>query len=1188
MKRALSWLLAIALVVSLATPVMAAEGEGPFSDVGANNRFAPAISWVADEGIASGYGNGEFRPDNFCTRGHIVMFLWNMAGNPEPTTEEMPFSDVTMNNRYAKAILWAVETGVTSGYTDGTFRMDNECSRQHAVQFLYNYFGKPYVDAENPFGDVSESNRFKDAIVWAASYGIANGRANGNFDPEASCTRAHIAQFLYNTRPGTKVNPIQVMPEEIPYTFEASVAAGSTVYYMGYGLNGMILSVDGVEAQTLTAQYPMMPVNFEISNETEEDAVYEVVLSYPAGSQMNPETIEFDTWTDVSLEAGDYDGYYYSYTPTADGSITLYISGITEGVTGDIIVTNMATYAQRTLSADGIDNYGLELHLDVVAGEELMIQVVAQYDENWNIPAADISWVGQFAYPEGSEQNPVFVEFEMTEDWSEGTATVTVPAGETVYYACYNAGMVLSINGEEWGTLTAAGMGRAPAVFSITNEGTEDAEYALHVKYPVGNSMNPETVEFDTWTDVSLEAGDYDGYYYSYTPTADGSITLYIASITDGVTGDIIVTNMVTSAQKTLSADGIDNYGLELHLDVVAGEELMIQVVAQYDENWNIPAADISWVGQFAYPEGSEQNPVFVEFEMTEDWSEGTATVTVPAGETVYYACYNAGMVLSINGEEWGTLTAAGMGRAPAVFSITNDGEEDAEYALHVKYPAGHQMNPEVIELDISDSVSLEANDFDGYFYSYTPKYSGTVTLSISNVTEGVQADIVVTNQTSYAQRSLSSDGVDGTLTLDVVAGEELIIQIVVQADENWNYPAADVEWAGDLIVPVPETAAQIVEDAYALEDGEVLPYTATLTGVITKINSPYSSSYKNISVVIAVEGLEDKPILCYRMIDNANLSLEYSIADLIVGDTITVTGSIKNFKGTIEFDAKCTMDAIVKAEGEVPTAPEDPAEIIDAAYALEQGASLPYTATLTGKITEIKTAFSSQYNNITVVIEVEGSEDQPIICFRMKGTGADVIAVGDTITVTGTIKNYYGDIEFDSGCTLDSYVKAETEDSEDPDVVVIPENVPAIYEPVANTAYKFGLYQVTNDSTLYITGEVNGRYLSMTEDLAEAADVYVETAEGGYLFYILVDGEKSYIQVYLNDSSKISVQYAAEGSVFAYSTEKFCWVTSVDGTDYYLGTYSSFTTISASKTSYIDADKAGVSQFPAGFFVAE
>ena len=95
-------------------------------------------------------------------------------------------------------------------------------------------------------------------------------------------------------------------------------------------------------------------------------------------------------------------------------------------------------------------------------------------------------------------------------------------------------------------------------------------------------------------------------------------------------------------------------------------------------------------------------------------------------------------------------------------------------------------------------------------------------------------------------------------------------------------------------------------------------------------------------------------------------------------------------------------------------------ATILEAAYELNSGESLEGTHTLTGVITAIVDRYSEKYDNITVMMEVSGCEDQPIQCFRMKGQDAEGISVGDTITVTGRITNYQGTVEFDAGCQLD------------------------------------------------------------------------------------------------------------------------------------------------------------------------
>lgn len=209
-------------------------------------------------------------------------------------------------------------------------------------------------------------------------------------------------------------------------------------------------------------------------------------------------------------------------------------------------------------------------------------------------------------------------------------------------------------------------------------------------------------------------------------------------------------------------------------------------------------------------------------------------------------------------------------------------------------------------------------------------------------------------------------------------------------------------------------TPAKVVDAAYALAPDASLEGTYTLTGVISAVNTAYNSTFQNVTVTINVIGVDGKPIQCYRM--------EGEGADQIgTGDTITVTGTLKNYNGTIEFDAGCTLDSWEDTGSDFvrPTTPE---AIVNAAYALEVNASLEGgNYTLTGVISKVKNAYSAKYSDITVMMVVGDMTDKPIMCYQLKGDGVDEICVGDSITVTGTIKNYNGTVEF-TPCTLDSY----------------------------------------------------------------------------------------------------------------------------------------------------------------------
>ena len=198
-------------------------------------------------------------------------------------------------------------------------------------------------------------------------------------------------------------------------------------------------------------------------------------------------------------------------------------------------------------------------------------------------------------------------------------------------------------------------------------------------------------------------------------------------------------------------------------------------------------------------------------------------------------------------------------------------------------------------------------------------------------------------------------------------------------------------------------TEEEIVAVAYTLEDQAKLPGATALTGTVVAIPTPYSDEYKNITVNIQVGDLADQLIQCYRLKGEG-------VEKLQEGDVITVFGVIKNYKGTIEFDAGCTP---------IPETSAQSARVAGYVYTLEEDAAMSRESTITGVISEIPTAYSDEYKNITVNIDVPGLEGYTVQCYRLTGEGADKLQVGDAITVTGTVKNYKGTIEFDKGCTF-------------------------------------------------------------------------------------------------------------------------------------------------------------------------
>lgn len=167
----------------------------PFDDVSTNAYYYEAVKWAAENNITGGIGNGLFGPELTCSRGQIVTFLWRAAGSPEPKALST-FTDVASDAYYAKAVAWAVENGVTNGTSATTFSPDDPCTRGQAVTFLWRALGQLTGDKAS-FSDVPADSYFAQAVAWAAQSGVTTGVGNNLFAPGGDCTRAQIVTFLW-------------------------------------------------------------------------------------------------------------------------------------------------------------------------------------------------------------------------------------------------------------------------------------------------------------------------------------------------------------------------------------------------------------------------------------------------------------------------------------------------------------------------------------------------------------------------------------------------------------------------------------------------------------------------------------------------------------------------------------------------------------------------------------------------------------------------------------------------------------------------------------------------------------------------------------------------------------------------------------------------------------------------------
>lgn len=165
------------------TPSFVLDNGLPFTDVANNAWYFTAVKYCYDTTnngyrLMEGDSATTFAPNGSFTRAHMVQILWNMKGRPTPKTSANPFRDMTSSNWYYSAVLWAYENGYAKGYPDGTFKPGQAVTRQEMVQFLYQASGSPSGSGNlSYYSDGYTANNWaQPALRWATGLGILSGQ----------------------------------------------------------------------------------------------------------------------------------------------------------------------------------------------------------------------------------------------------------------------------------------------------------------------------------------------------------------------------------------------------------------------------------------------------------------------------------------------------------------------------------------------------------------------------------------------------------------------------------------------------------------------------------------------------------------------------------------------------------------------------------------------------------------------------------------------------------------------------------------------------------------------------------------------------------------------------------------------------------------------------------------------------
>ena len=178
----------------------------PFTDVVAGTWYYGAAAYAYNNGLFAGMTPTTFAPNATMTRAMLVSVLWRLAGAPAPKAPNT-FVDVPDGAWYTDAVTWAAENGVASGIGGSRFDPSGFVTREQTAEILYNYAHSKGYDVSaradlTAFPDAaSVSGWAEEALSWANAAGLINGTVRDGqtiLDPQGSASRAQVAMILMN------------------------------------------------------------------------------------------------------------------------------------------------------------------------------------------------------------------------------------------------------------------------------------------------------------------------------------------------------------------------------------------------------------------------------------------------------------------------------------------------------------------------------------------------------------------------------------------------------------------------------------------------------------------------------------------------------------------------------------------------------------------------------------------------------------------------------------------------------------------------------------------------------------------------------------------------------------------------------------------------------------------------------
>ena len=169
-----------------------------FSDVDTNDWYYNNVMRAVELGILSGYTDGTFKPMNNITRRDFAIMLAQSLGHDNDEKATSPFKDVADTDYGVSSIAYLYENEITVGDSNGNFNPDANITRQEAAIMLVKAFEATGTSSDLYADDAQIASWAKSFVYTAKAAGLMKGDDHNEFNPTDRLTRAEAASAMVN------------------------------------------------------------------------------------------------------------------------------------------------------------------------------------------------------------------------------------------------------------------------------------------------------------------------------------------------------------------------------------------------------------------------------------------------------------------------------------------------------------------------------------------------------------------------------------------------------------------------------------------------------------------------------------------------------------------------------------------------------------------------------------------------------------------------------------------------------------------------------------------------------------------------------------------------------------------------------------------------------------------------------